>query len=50
MEIMIALAIAAFAVFIIVKNIKKSSKGECNCGTCSSSCPKYDELKLDNKK
>lgn len=50
MEIIIALVIAAFAVFIIFKNLKKSSKGECNCGTCSSSCPKYNELKLGKKK
>jgi len=39
MEILITLAILSGAIYIIYKNIKKSSSGECNCGTCSKSCP-----------
>lgn len=49
MEVLITLLIAAAAVFIVAKNLKKSSKGECNCGSCSSSCPKYDKLKIEKK-
>jgi hypothetical protein len=33
-EIIITLVIVFFAGFIIVKSLKNSSKGECNCG-CS---------------
>jgi len=45
MEILITIPILLGAIYIIYKNIKKSSKGECNCGTCSKSCPvrKTDE-------
>ncbi|SFU56818.1 Virus attachment protein p12 family protein [Clostridium sp. DSM 8431] len=43
MEIIITIAIVLLAVFIIFKNIKKSSKGECNCGHCSKSCPARKE-------
>jgi len=39
MEILITLVILSGAIYIIYKNIKKSSKGECNCGTCSKTCP-----------
>lgn len=39
MEIAIAIIILIIAIFIIYKNVKKTSKGECNCGTCSKSCP-----------
>lgn len=42
MEILITVLIALLASFIIYKNIKKSSKGNCNCGSCSSHCPKYN--------
>lgn len=37
MEIAIAIGIAAVAVYIIYKNIKKSSKG--HCSGCSKKCP-----------
>jgi ferrous iron transport protein B len=40
-EIIITAVIVAAAGFIFYKNLKKSTKGECNCGSCSSSCPKY---------
>ena len=39
MEIVITLVIVAFAAFILYKNFKKSSKGQCNCGCCSKDCP-----------
>lgn len=39
MEILITLGIIALAGFIIYKNIKTSSKGKCNCGSCSKNCP-----------
>ena len=45
MEILATIVIALLASFIIYKNIKKSSKGGCNCGSCSSHCPKYDNNK-----
>ncbi|MFQ7596451.1 FeoB-associated Cys-rich membrane protein [uncultured Clostridium sp.] len=41
MEIIITAILIIASVYIIFKNIKKSSKGDCNCGNCSSSCPKY---------
>ena len=39
MEILITLTILLGAIYIIYKNIEKSSNGECNCGTCSKNCP-----------
>lgn len=45
MEVIVAIEIGLFAAFIIYKNIKKSSKGDCNCGSCSSHCSKYKEDK-----
>lgn len=44
-EIIITSAIVALAVFILYKNIKKSTSGQCNCGSCSSSCPKFSAVK-----
>lgn len=43
MEVIITLGIIGFASFIIYKSFKKSSKGECNCGSCSSHCPMYKD-------
>ncbi|SKA74991.1 Virus attachment protein p12 family protein [Clostridium sp. USBA 49] len=48
MEIIITILLLALAIFIFYKNFKKSTKGECNCGSCSSSCPMYNKEK--NKK
>lgn len=39
MEIIVTIGIAAIAAYIIYKNVKKSSKGECNCGSCHKKCP-----------
>lgn len=50
MEILITIGIALLAIFIIYKNIKTSSKGKCNCGSCSKSCPvriEKDKIKLE---
>ncbi|MBM6820096.1 MAG: FeoB-associated Cys-rich membrane protein [Clostridium sp.] len=41
MEIFIAALLIIVAGYILFKNIKKSSKGDCNCGSCSSHCSKY---------
>ena len=43
MEILITALIIITAIYIIYRNISKSSKGECNCGSCSASCPKYNK-------
>ena len=52
MEILITLVIVAFAAYIIFRTIRKSSKGGCNCGSCSNHCPMYEEkettLKIKN--
>ena len=37
MEILITIIIIAFAIFILYKNIKNSSKGKCNCSNCPTS-------------
>lgn len=42
MEIIITIAIGTFTAFIIYRTIRKSSKGSCNCGTCSTHCPLYN--------
>ena len=47
MEILITIIIILLAIFIIFKNLSKSSKGNCNCGSCSSHCPKYKEKEDD---
>ncbi|MBE6044404.1 MULTISPECIES: FeoB-associated Cys-rich membrane protein [Clostridium] len=44
LEIIITAAIAGFAIYILVKNVKKKASGEgCNCGSCSSHCPVYKD-------
>jgi hypothetical protein len=47
-EIIITAVIVAAAGYLFYKNLKKSASGKCNCGSCSTSCPKYDMEK--NKK
>ncbi|WP_370830553.1 FeoB-associated Cys-rich membrane protein [Clostridium sp.] len=41
MEIFITALLVIASGYILFKNIKKSSKGGCNCGSCSSHCSKY---------
>ncbi|MGL5381140.1 FeoB-associated Cys-rich membrane protein [Clostridium sp.] len=45
MEIFIASIIILLAVWIIYRSFKKSTKGKCNCGSCSSHCPMYKDKK-----
>ncbi|MBP1888857.1 ferrous iron transport protein B [Clostridium moniliforme] len=47
MEIIITAGIVILAAFIIYKNVKKSSSGQCNCGSCNKNCP---SRKLNIKK
>ncbi|MBW6411247.1 FeoB-associated Cys-rich membrane protein [Clostridium sp. YB-6] len=47
MEILVTIIIFIFAIYIIFKNIKNSSKGKCNCGSCSKHCPTRKD-KSDN--
>ncbi len=49
MEVIIAILIVLLAIYLIIRSFKKSSKGECNCGSCSKGCPKYEANK-DNVK
>jgi hypothetical protein len=37
-EILIALLIAFLAIFILIKNLKRTSKGDCLCNSKGSSC------------
>lgn len=43
MEVIITIGIVGFAAFIIYRSFNKSSKGECNCGSCSNHCPMYKD-------
>ena len=42
MEIIITIAIVASAVYLLYRNIKRKAEGKCDCGSCTSKCPKYD--------
>lgn len=48
-EIIITAALVVIAALILYKNIKKSASGKCNCGSCSSSCPKFTQVHNNNK-
>lgn len=43
MEIIITIGIVALATYIIYKNIRKSSNGDCACSSCSKHCPARKE-------
>lgn len=45
MEIVITLGILVLSLYIVVNKFKKTAKGDCNCGTCDTGCPVYDEKK-----
>lgn len=46
MEIFITVLIAFLAIFILARSTKKKIKGGgCDCGSCSSHCPVYEEKK-----
>lgn len=38
LQVLITVLIAALAIYILVKNIKKSVKEGCNCSGCSGNC------------
>lgn len=43
MEIAITIVIVALAAIIIYKNIKSSTKGQCNCSDCNKKCSRRVE-------
>ncbi|MEG0774790.1 FeoB-associated Cys-rich membrane protein [Clostridium sp.] len=43
MEILITAIIVISAGAILYRNLKRKSKGNCECGSCTSKCPKYEE-------
>ncbi|WP_291572456.1 FeoB-associated Cys-rich membrane protein [Clostridium sp. UBA4548] len=43
MEIIITVIILASAGVILYRNLKRKAQGKCECGSCNSKCPKYDE-------
>ena len=48
MEIVITLGILVLSLYIVVNKFKKASKGDCNCSSCDTGCPVYED-KNDNK-
>lgn len=40
-EIIITAVIVVAAGLILYKNVQKKSKGQCDCGCCTSKCPSY---------
>lgn len=48
-EFIIASLLAIVALFIIIKNLKNSAQGKCNCGSCSSDCPMNNKNKGNQK-
>ncbi|HHY77208.1 MAG TPA: FeoB-associated Cys-rich membrane protein [Clostridiales bacterium] len=48
MEIIITIGIVALAAYIFYRSTKKRTKGECECGCCSSQCPVYEEHKKNS--
>ncbi|HCJ56820.1 MAG TPA: FeoB-associated Cys-rich membrane protein [Clostridiaceae bacterium] len=49
MEIVIAVSIVAAAVFIFYRSAKKKTSGNCDCGSCTSHCPLYEDKKTNQK-
>jgi cytochrome bd-type quinol oxidase subunit 2 len=41
LEISITIILAALAVYILYKNLKKQASGKCNCECCSNHCENY---------
>lgn len=38
MEIIIAIVIILLAIYILAKNIKKKTSGQCDCSSCPTGC------------
>jgi len=45
MEIIATLGIVVLSLYIIVRKIQKTRKGDCNCGSCDTKCPMFDPNK-----
>lgn len=43
MEILITIVIVASAGVLLYRNLKRKSQGKCDCGSCNSKCPKYND-------
>ncbi len=42
MEILIATLLVMAAIFILYRSAKRKAQGKCECGSCSSHCPMYE--------
>lgn len=42
-EILITVAIVGAGGYILYKKVKNTAQGKCDCGSCSSHCPMYEE-------
>ena len=42
-EILVTAIIVIIASRILYKSIKKRAAGQCECGSCSAHCPKYNK-------
>lgn len=40
-EILVTAVIIVIAFRILYKSIKRKASGQCECGSCSTPCPKY---------
>ncbi|MFA7572953.1 MAG: FeoB-associated Cys-rich membrane protein [Lutispora sp.] len=47
MEVIITIGIVLLAVFIFYRSAKKKTTGDCDCGSCTSHCPLYEERKAN---
>jgi len=42
-EILVTVVIVIIACRTLYKSIKKKASGQCECGSCSAHCPKYNK-------
>ncbi|WP_102401028.1 FeoB-associated Cys-rich membrane protein [Haloimpatiens massiliensis] len=42
MEILITLLLVSIAFYFLYKTIRNKAKGKCDCSSCSSHCPYYE--------
>jgi ferrous iron transport protein B len=40
-ELVVTLIIVTAAISILARSIKRKTKAECDCGSCSAHCPNY---------
>ncbi|MCY6484575.1 FeoB-associated Cys-rich membrane protein [Clostridium aestuarii] len=48
-EIILTIIIASLSVFTLVKSAKKKISGKCDCDSCSSHCPQYNNKNKEKK-